>query len=96
MRLTQGQKDLCLRTVEVAFASLRRASSEPIGDDKLRLYQSALEITRLTLESYPTDRSCYTCDYYRLGHCANNEHALIPLPFRGGGCDAWKDDDVPF
>ena len=91
MRLTQGQKDLALRTVEAAFSRL--GSGDPVAVEALKY---ALVITKLALGAYPTDRSCYSCDYEVSGHCANNQHNEIPLPFRGVGCDAWKDEGQPF
>ncbi len=91
MRLTQGQKDLALRTVEAAFSRL--GSGDPFAVEALR---HALVITKLALGAYPTDRSCYSCDYEMLCYCSNNEHKLIPLPFRSAGCDAWKDEGAPF
>lgn len=47
-------------------------------------------------DQYPTDSSCFTCDYYFDGVCANNEHAEIPKAFAEEGCDAWKDEGAPF
>jgi hypothetical protein len=48
------------------------------------------------LAASPTDRSCWTCDYFHSGKCANNGRAEIPLPFRERGCEAHKEEGAPF
>lgn len=57
------------------------------------------------LTAYPTDRSCYTCDFYSVGEtidgvqdaaCRHHQHADIPVGFRERGCDAHKEEGAPF
>lgn len=90
-RLTAGQKDLV--TEAATFVLARHLQ----GEGTLKLVAELVsKVLRDALDSYPTDRSCFTCDYYRSGTCANNDHQEVPVPFRDRGCESWKDDGAPF
>lgn len=91
-RLTAGQKELVKHAVAHA---LQHAINQ--DDAFAQLFGGFVADTvARALDEYPTDRSCHTCDFERSGHCANNDHAEIPVPFRNDGCDDWKDEGAPF
>ena len=97
-RLTQDQKDLVERAVRavISFDSDSMSTTSPSDSFVRRIHDFAVEVVSQALDNYPTDRSCYTCDFENAGTCRNNDHAEIPLPFRAQGCDDWKDEGAPF
>lgn len=86
-RITKGQ-----------MRELAAAMSIIIHHDELGEPKHVLELLRTLsryMEAYPTDQSCHTCDYERLGQCLEWK-SEIPAEFMEKGCEKWKDEGVPF
>ena len=92
VRMTRGQKDDVLKAVAHALGHAMDKEDAVAGI----LGGPSMDVVKHAIDDYPTDRSCFTCDYEMGGCCLNNDRAEIPMPFREKGCDDWKDEGAPF
>jgi hypothetical protein len=82
-RITQEQKDLLRRGV----THLLQATG--VSDKG----QAAV---LKTLEEWPVDRSCYTCDFFREDLFCMEWKKTMPADFPEKGCDKHQALDLPF
>ncbi len=92
-RMTSKQKDLVVRAVHAAM-DVARSITGPEEGEQMRLELARCIVVR-SLEEYPEDRSCYTCDEHESGYCRVGRQD-IPSNVLEGGCSSHRDDGIPF
>ena len=85
LRITAREKKELERLVS---SVIRRTCTEDDARKDITTFNARLAV-------YPTDRSCYTCDYFFAGHCREWD-AEPPSQFLDRGCDKHQDDGAPF
>lgn len=88
--MTASQKQLCRDTVREALLSL----SPPESTTRI-LIDTIVETVTQALDSYPTDRSCHTCDLLHGSTCLRWGEE-VPSQALETGCDGHQTDGAPF
>lgn len=89
----ERRPDCCVRiTKEQKAAVIEAVSHALLGEASL------IDVVGSALDRYPTDRSCFTCDFYSAtsGRCAANENEAVPAHVLEPGCSEHKGEGVPF
>lgn len=93
-RAPDGRLRMTKEQLAGVVAAFNAAVANPVPDYNLRFRDFQALLASLHLD-YPIDRSCYTCDFEREGHCLHWKDA-IPAEAMEDGCDHHQGQGAPF